>query len=275
MPDFDNDLPPVLEPAPAPPAPPAPPPATSQLARLLNVFATPGQVFEEVRVSQARTGNWLWPTLLCSVALAFSACVVLSMPSVWKQLATQQEKIRAHESDALAKSVQAGKIEQADADKALKLFDAVTRPVVMKSAAAAGGFLLGIGRVFWWAFVLWLLARAFVRSPVPYGKALEVAGLASMVALLNTVVMLALTVNVGKSFGASGFTLSVVDFNAQGGQALAGIVLSAVNFWLVAVLGFGLARLTGAPGLRGVFLVFGYWVLTELLLLMLGLGTVA
>jgi hypothetical protein len=269
MADFDNDVPPVLEPAPAP----APlPPQSSLAARLLNVFALPGRVFDEVRQSRHAAGNWLVPALLCSVALALAGYVMLSIPSVWKQIETQQLKVRETQQTALAESVKAGKITQAEADESLKVFDFVARPEVLKSAAAIGGAVFGMVRVFWWGFVLWFLARVFLRQPVPYGKALEVAGLAAMVALLSTVVMLALTVNIGDSFSASGFTLSVTDLASAGSRNLTAVVLNLMNFWLIMVLGIGLARLTGQIWIRGAFVVFGYWLLSDLLLLLLGVG---
>jgi hypothetical protein len=271
MTEFDQDLPPVLEPAPAP----AVPPESSLLARLLNVFAIPGRVFEEVRgAARHRIGNWLVPALLSSVALALAGWVMLSMPTVWQQLAEQQAKFRAHQAAALAESVTAGKLTPSEVEQSLKVFDVVTRPAVMKSAAAAGGLAYGLGRVFWWAFVLWLLARTFLRRPVRYCKALEVAGLASMVALLSTVVMLALSVNVAQSFGPSGFALSVSDFAAPGRQTLTAVALNGTNLWLITVLGIGLARLTGVPWFRGTFLVLAYWLLTDSLLLLLGRGAI-
>ena len=38
--------------------------AMSLAARLLNVFATPGDVFDDVKVAPASTANWLVPALL-------------------------------------------------------------------------------------------------------------------------------------------------------------------------------------------------------------------
>ena len=54
---------PVLD---SPPEAP-PPPAISLAARLLNVFAIPGEVFAGVRASRISIGNWLVPTLLLVV----------------------------------------------------------------------------------------------------------------------------------------------------------------------------------------------------------------
>ena len=267
MPDFEPELPPVLKPASAV----VPPPASTLWARLLNVFAIPGHVFDEVRVSRHSVGNWLVPTLLCCVALAVSGPVVLSLPSMEKNVS----QLRERQAASLDEAVKVGKITREDADRSLKMVDALMQPAVLKSIAAIGGLSWGVVRLFWWAFVLWLLARAFLRSSVPYGKAMEVAGLSSMIALLSTVVMLVLTVNVGESFGSSGFSLSVTDITAPGQQKLASIALNVVNFWAVFVLGTGLARLTQAPWFRATFLVVTYWLVSDLLLLLVGAGSMA
>jgi len=269
MSDPENELPPVLKPAP----PPATAPASPLIVRLLNVFAVPGHVFDEVRVSRHSAGNWILPTLLCCVALAVSGYVALSVPSVWKVVAERQAEFRRQQAAALEESVAAGKITPAEAEETLETLDKVTQPAVLKAFAAAGGFFWGGARVFWWALVLWFLARKFLRRPIAYAKTLEVAGLGSMIALLSTVVMLVFTVNVGESFGASGFSLSVTDIGSEGQQMLASIVLNVVNFWIIGILGIGLARLTEVPWFRATFLVLAYWLLTDLLLLLLGVGS--
>ena len=69
MSDFENEVPPVLE------SKPTPPPGTSLLARLLNVLAMPGQVFEEVRPARHAAGNWLVPVPL----YAARTCIYLPL----------------------------------------------------------------------------------------------------------------------------------------------------------------------------------------------------
>ena len=61
------DQPPLIAQEP-PPAPPAP--ATSLVARLLNVFAAPTEVFEEIKTSRSTTANWLVPALITAVVMA-------------------------------------------------------------------------------------------------------------------------------------------------------------------------------------------------------------
>jgi len=237
----------------------------------LNIFAIPGQVFEEVKGSRHLLSNWIVPTVLCGVALAILGIVVLSAPSVQEKL----PELREQQIQKMNEAVAAGKATQAQADQSLKLWDIVMRPAVMNFIAAAGGLSWGIIRLFWWSLILWWMARALLRNPIPYAKAMEVAGLSSMIALLYTVVRLVLTVNIGESFGTSGLTLSVSDITAPEHRTLASWALNVVNFWIMAVLGCGLARLTGAPWFRATLLIVAYWLLSDMLFILLGAGAMA
>src|ERR1035438_9755931 len=72
----------------------APPPAPmSFTARLLNVFAIPGEVFETVRASRICVANWLLPALLSAVVGALTISVILSQPSVDNLEAPLQRRI--------------------------------------------------------------------------------------------------------------------------------------------------------------------------------------
>lgn len=268
MSDFEDDLPPVLE---SKPAPAPPPPGTSLLARLLNVLAIPGQVFEEVRATRHSVWNWLVPLPLYAVSLALFTLVFFSIPTVQKTWTELALKKRTAEASSLADAVKSGTLKQDEADKALASMDWLSRPKVVKSFVTTAGFFYGLCRVFWWAGVLWFLARAVIKQPIHYGKALEVVGLASVVAVIGNLAVVALTVDFGKTF-ADGFALTVSDFTSPNHQTLVAVAQNALNFWLIALLGTGLARLTGTTWMRGTFLVVTYWIAVEFLLLLLGVG---
>ena len=139
MPDFEADLPPMLEsnPAPAPPRP-----GTSLLARLLNVLAIPGQVFEEVRATRHSVWNWLVPVPVYAVSLALFTVVFFSIPTILKMWTEQQAKMRLTQASSLADAVKAGTVKQADADQTVGAMDSLLRPRVVKTAAMAGGSAL-------------------------------------------------------------------------------------------------------------------------------------
>ncbi|HOX55883.1 MAG TPA: YIP1 family protein [Candidatus Paceibacterota bacterium] len=256
------------EPPPVQETPPdaSQPPAMSLAARLLNVFAIPGEVFEGVKASRFSVGNWLVPALLLAVVGVFTSVVVVSQASFQQQMRERIEK----QARALEEQVQAGKVQRVEADRALAFTRAITQPPVLKVLGGAAAAALSFARVFWWALILWLLGRAFLKLQLDYLKTLEVAGLALMISVLGGVVTLLLTVNLPQLFTAPSLALGVSDFDAsRKGRLLLGVT-NGFSFWLVGVLAAGLARLAGVPFLRAAWFVFAAWVIQESCLVLLG-----
>jgi hypothetical protein len=232
------------------PSPRATPPAMSLAARLLNVFAIPGEVFAGVKAGRSSIGNWLVPALLSAVVGTLAAVVILSQPVAQKQMREQQAKL-------LAKQVQAGTLTRGQADQMLTLVEKLTVPI-----AAVLTSLASVIRVLWWAFVLRLLGVLFLRVRLGYLKLLEVAGLGTMISVLGAAVTLLLTVKLGAD-GTSGLGMVVSDLDALQKSPVVLGAATVFSLWLVAVMSVGLARLAGVPFLRAAWPVLGYWVLQE------------
>jgi hypothetical protein len=250
-----EELPPVPE---SPPDAP-PPPATSLAARLLNVFAIPGEVFAGVKASRPSIGNWLVPALLSALVGVFTAILVVSQPSIQKQMHEMVEQ----QAKALDQQVKAGKVKQAEADSAMGVVRAFTAPATLKVLGSIAAAAIGVARVFWWAFVLWLLSRLVLKMPIGYLKTLEVAGLSLMISVLGGVVLLLLIVNLPKLFATPGLALVVTDFDASRKSPLLLGAANVFSFWLVGVLSAGLARLAAVPFLRAAWFVFAAWIIQE------------
>ena len=237
----------------------------SLAARLLNVFAVPGEVFTEVSTTRLTAGNWVVPMLLSAVIGAVSVFIIFSQPAIQQKIHEQQEKM-------FQKQVDAGQMKQADADK---IAEAMSNPMLLKIAGSGGAVMVSVTRLFWWALVLWLLGRWFLKVQVRYPKALEVAGLAMMIGVLEGIVVLLLTVNLGRMFATPSLALAITDFDATRKSHL---FLGAANvfaFWQIGVTSVGLAKLAGVPFLRAAVLVFAYWCLQESFFIMVGLGQLA
>jgi hypothetical protein len=236
-----------------------PPPATSLAARLLNVFAVPGEVFAEVKAGRVCIGNWLVPALLSALVAVFTAVVIVSHPAFQRQMHDLTER----QAKAVEQQVKAGKVKQADANRALALVRAITRPGTIKTLASMAVAVIGVARVFWWAFVLWLLGRLFLKVRIGYPKALEVAGLGLMISVLGTVVTLLLMVNLPSLFATPNLASAISDLDAVRKSPL---LLGAANvfaFWMIGVLSVGLAKLAGVPFPRAAWLVFAVWLIQE------------
>ena len=255
-------------PLPEPPQEPPKPPRTSLAARLLNVFAVPGEVFEEVKTSAISAANWVVPVLLLALTGALSAIVIFSQPAIQQQIREQQAK-------KLETQVQAGKMTRQQADQVMAMVDKFTGPTMLKVFGAMGAVIGSFVRVIWWALVLWLFGKWFLKAQFDFGKTLEVAGLALMISVLGTIVTVLLTVNLARMFATPSLALVVRDFDATRKSHWFLAAANVFSFWQVAVLALGLARLAGVPFLRAAFLVFAYWFMQESLFIVTGLGQFA
>src|SRR5215472_3868405 len=74
-------LPPVLESEPQ-----SPQPAMPLGARLFNVLATPGEVFEQIIRTKVSAANWVVPALLLIAVSWLGAWLVFSQDSIKQQL---------------------------------------------------------------------------------------------------------------------------------------------------------------------------------------------
>jgi len=238
-------------------APPPPLPTTSLAARLLNVFATPGDVFEEVKTSPVVHSNWLVPALLGLILGVVVVWMLFSQPVFIQHLREQW----SHAYDGMIK---AGKMSQADADKGVAMMEKMALPLGM-----AGAAVVGFTRIFWWAFVLWLLGLLFLKVKISYLKAVEVAGLATMIGLLGDLVTFLLTTSLGKETSPS-LAMAVADFNPKNPLHLAFAAANIFSFWVIGVMSIGLARLANVAFARAMFWVAIYWISLQFILISVG-----
>jgi hypothetical protein len=240
-----------------PPEPNAPQPAaTSLISRLMNVFAMPGEVFAEVKAAPPTTANWLVPVLLNCIVGAIAAVILMSQPAILQGIREKQEA-------QFQKMVQAGKMSQADADKAMAVTEKFTGPTLMKITGAVGAVVVSFAAFFFWATILWLLGRWFLRVDFGYMKAMEGAGLASMIGVLGVIVTLLLQVNLSSLTSSPSLALLVSDFDPK---KVSHLVLGAMNvfaLWRVVVQSIALARLAGVPLQRSLFVMIPAWLLCQ------------
>ena len=248
--------------------PPAPLSPTSSLpARLMNVVASPGEVFEEVKATRATAANWVVPTILASIIGIAFTLVMFSQPKIQRQIREQQEK-------AFEEQVKAGKMTQQQADQAMEMTQKFTGPM-MKVIGSVSAVFMSFWLVFWRALVLWLIARLLLKVEIHYMKAVEVSALSSMILVLGGIVALLLMVIFGKMFASASLALLVSEFDIKNKMHFLLGAVNLFNIWFVAVMGLGLARLTGASWGKAASFILIYWVVISLALIGIGMGQFA
>ncbi len=240
---MDQSLP-ILE----PPAAAPPPPAMSLPARLLNVFAAPGDVFTEVKASAPCSANWVVPALILVLVSWIGAALIFSQDSVNRQLSDITDR-------ALQQRAQSTPITEQQAEQARKVAG-----IVAKVGAFAAPPFAAFVAPFWGGLIIWLVGAKIIKGSFTYMKAVEVAGLANMIGVLDGIVRTLLIVSLGNLYATPSLGLAVKDFDPQ--NTLHGL-LAAVNvitFWLLAVRAIGLSRLSGVSFGKAAAWIFGIWV---------------
>jgi len=209
------------------------------LGRCLSIFDAPSELFEEVAASPLRLTNWLVPTLL----VILTSLVLL-----------EASNNREHTAVVVGAMVEAGELSAAQA------------PVLTDDwqRVSAGAVCLGaLAGTCWSALLLWSIGRVLLQARFSYWKALEVAGLASMIAALGALVSMLLVAASGDAAARPALSL-LVHLPLENPLRLFLDGLNVFHLWTTAVLAIGLARLSGVSLKQSGFWVFGYWLCARL-----------
>jgi len=240
--------PPVLETGPQ-----APQPAMSLGARLFNVFATPGEVFEQIKNSRVSAANWVLPALLLIVVSWLGAWLVFSQDSI-------KQQVREITDQAIEKQVQKSHMSEQQAEQARAVgakFGSIGTIVSAVAAPVFAAFLTP----FWWGLIIWLVGSKAFNASFSYMKAVEVAGLAGMISVLDAIVRTLLILVLGNLFASPSLAVFVKQFDPQNHVHGMLAVVNVMSFWVLSVRALGLARLTGAGFGKAAAWVFGIWLL--------------
>ena len=206
-------------------------PATTSLApKMLNIFVSPGEVFEELASQPPRLAIWLIPTMLvCLVATAFT-----------------QPAISAHQVGSAA--------------------PVSARAQLAGAADACAGVFIG---TFWSALVLWLIGRFILKTRFNFWKAVEVGALAGPILILSAVVTGLLATVSGNAHARPALSLLIGSAVVKPAVYAILDALDLFRIWTSVVLAIGLSKLTGVSLKECAFWVFAYWLLGRILTVLL------
>ena len=239
-----------------PPVPPVEPAPSMMLgARLMNVFSSPGEVFDEVKRGPPSTANWLAPALLLCLAGIISAFVIFSQDSILQQLKEQQEA-------AMERKLE--KVPKEQREQVLEMMDKIFNPLTMKILGSGGAVVRAMAWLFLVAAVFWLVGTRALKGSFTYGQAVEVCGLTAMISVLGVVVSMLLAVVMGSALATPGPILLIREPSAANPLHLLLSMSNLTAFWYLGVLAVGLSRLTGASVVKAGGWLAAFWLLATL-----------
>lgn len=225
-------------------------PASSSLAaELLDMLASPGEVFDEVVAAPLRFTNWFVPTVLVALASLF---LLRASSNEAVSVTTTPQAVEAQPTASDSAAVPAEP----------NLVDAHR----LSALATCGGAFAG---TFWSAFLLWFIGRAFLRTRFSYLKTVEVVALAGSIVALGTIVTALLIGITGDPATRPALSFFVRRLPSTDHARL---ILDTFNFfhlWTITMLAIGLSRLSGVSFKESAFWVFGYWFVARLALILL------
>jgi hypothetical protein len=233
------------------PQPDAPVPTMSLWSRMLNVFAAPGDVFQEVKTAKISAANWVMPALMLIAVSWVAVAVIFSQPPL-------QQQLRETVDQAIQKQVESRPLSEQQAEQARAVGEKWAG-VSTKLGAVLGPMITAFASPFLWGVILWLVGAQVLKGRFPYMKAVEVVGLGNMITVLDAIVRTLLIVGLGNLYASPSLVLLVKNFDPQntvhGLLALANVM----TFWLLAVRASALARLAGVSYAKAAAWVFGIW----------------
>jgi hypothetical protein len=228
-----------------------PPPTMSLGGRLLNIFATPAEVFQEVKASGVLAANWVVPALILIAVSWLASWVILSQEPIKHQISEITDR-------AIQKQVERSQVSEQQAEQAHAMGEKWAM-ISSKISAALVPVLAGFVTPFVWGLFIWLVGAKVLKGNFPYMKAVEVVGLANMISVLEVIVKTLLIVGLGNLYASPSLVLLVKEFDPQNPVHSLLAVVNVMTFWLLAVRAIGLARLSGASFVKAALWVFGIW----------------
>ena len=232
--------------------------------KLTNIFASPGELFENVRLTGPTTGNWLMPLIIFLVVALVMGQIMIHNASLADQLGATIRK-------GFEKSVQEGKMTQEQADQTYENYAKPGSTMFMISQI--GGTIIVTPIVlFLVGLVYWLLGKFAMGATAPYMKVVEVVGLTFLIGTLEYIVTTCMMIGLDSIHGTPSLGAFVSGFDPQNKMHLALSKINIFTFWSLGVTSVGLSKLFQRDLAKVVVLVVALWIVWSVGTIALGMN---
>jgi hypothetical protein len=231
--------------------------------KVMNIFASPGELYENVRLTEKTTSNWLVPLVIFIVVAAIMSQLMIHNASLADQLGATIKK-------GFDKQVQEGKMPQERADQAYEQF---AKPgSTMFTISQLGGIAIMTPIVlFVVGLVYWLIGRSAMGARVPYLKVVEVVGLTFFISAIESIVTILMMYAMDSIHATPSLGAFVTNFDIENKMHLALSKVNVFTFWNLAVTGIGLSKLFQRDLPKVLVLVVALWILWAVATILLGM----
>ncbi len=238
--------------------------------KLVNIFASPGELYENVRDTGPTKSNWLIPSIILILASVLMTQLMLSNASLVDQLDRTMRQ-------AMEKSLEGKNIPPEQMERARQQID--TMYEATKPGSTWFMVLSVIGPLFWTlamlfglGLVYWLIGKSAMSATAPYMKVVEVVGLTFLIGALEVIVTTLLMYAMDSIHASPGLGLLVKDFDITNKVHLALSKVNIFTLWSLIITGIGLSKLLRRDLPKVLVLVFALWVLYSVITIFTGIG---
>jgi hypothetical protein len=242
------------------PEPGANVPPMSFTEKLVNIFAAPGELFENVRLTPRTPSNWIIPVIIIIVVAIGMQQIIMNNPSLSAQTKALIDKAT---KERLDKDVQSGKKTPEQAEQEREQIERFTDPSsplrIITGAVSIAVFMPAI--LFLIALVYWLLGRSAMHATAPYMKVVEVVGLTLLIGAVESIVTTVMAVGLDSIHAGPSLAVFVKDFDFGNKLHAALAKVNLFTIWSLVVTGIGLAKLFQRDLPKVLVLLFSLWIL--------------
>jgi hypothetical protein len=238
--------------------------------KLINIFSSPGALFDNVRLTPTTHSNWLIPMLIVMIVTIGMSQVVMNNASLKDQIVSVSQKKMAEQMD---KNVQAGKMTAEQAEQAKEQASNFMPGSTWFSVIQIGGVIIVTPIILMlMGLVYWLLGKTAMKAQAPYIKVVEVVGLTFLIGAIESIVTTLLMFAFDSIHASASLALFVSQFNPEDKLHLVLAKVNLFTFWSLGVTSVGLSRVFQRDFPKVLVLVLALWVLWSIASVALGLS---
>jgi hypothetical protein len=233
--------------------------------KLMNVFASPGALFDNVASAEKQNSNWSIPLVLSIIIGVIFTFVVFSQPPI-------QDQMRATQQQAMDKMVASGKLTQEQADLAGENNPAKPGSPLFLIFGSVGVVIATAAAMFLAALAYWLIIKVGFKSTIPFMKVTEVVGLSMYISALGTLLSMILIVAMGSIHATTSLALFVSNFDQGNTVHKLLAAMNIMTFWSMGVSAIGLSKVCKLDLAKAAGVVIAVWVVWTAITVMLNIG---
>jgi hypothetical protein len=231
--------------------------------KVVNIFASPGELYENVRLTPKTITNWLVPWLIFTVIAVALTQLVMSDPAIVDQMRSMMRQ-------RIAQAVAEGKITQEMADQQIEAFGPGS--TLFTITTIGGTVLWTFAAMFVLGLVYWVIGKSVMKAPAPYGKVVEVVGLTYFISTLDQIVTTIIIFVRGSLFSSLSLGHFVSEFDINNKMHILLSKLNVFSIWIVIVTAIGLAKLFQRDFPKVLVIVLVLWVFWVAFSVLTGFG---